>query len=315
MTATPSPDASPYVPTSHRLRARTALPATALGAALLLVWRLLDAVTDGAPAGLLELTAPMAVAGLVLLVVGLAALLLPRRTAGLPVRAVASPVQGPWGALNSPTTRVPSHGTHGYGQTFAVDLVAEPDDGSRPAFGSGRAFRPPQDFPAFGRPVLAPAAGRVVSAHDGARDHLSRSTWPAVAYLMAEGVVRELTGTLLGNRVVLDLGDGSYCLLAHLRRGSVSVRAGDVVQPGDQVGECGNSGSSSEPHLHVHLMDHGRPSLAAGVPIAFRDVEVDGVVVTGVPANGGVMRASTSHADRRPGEGGRSPSPAAGPEG
>ncbi len=69
-------------------------------------------------------------------------------------------------------------------------------------------------------------------------------------------------GRILGNHVVLDLGDEVYAALAHLRRGSVRVRPGDRVAAGQQLAACGNSGNSTEPHLHFQLMDH--PSLHLG---------------------------------------------------
>lgn len=110
---------------------------------------------------------------------------------------VAPPVTGRWSALNSPADRTPSHGVHAYGQTFAIDLVAEPEPGARPGF---RALWPlarrPRDFPAFGAPMLAVADGTVVRADDGQRDHLSRTSLPALLYLMlVEGSVRELAGS------------------------------------------------------------------------------------------------------------------------
>ena len=67
--------------------------------------------------------------------------------------------------------------------------------------------------------------------------------------------------TPAGNHVVLDLGSGEYALLAHLRRGSVRVRPGQRVRRGETLGRCGNSGNSSEPHLHFHVQD--RPSSSA----------------------------------------------------
>ncbi|CAM5539570.1 hypothetical protein SHIRM173S_08164 [Streptomyces hirsutus] len=47
---------------------------------------------------------------------------------------VGPPVTGGWSALNSPADRTPSHGVHAYGQTYAIDIVAEPEPGARPAF-------------------------------------------------------------------------------------------------------------------------------------------------------------------------------------
>lgn len=114
----------------------------------------------------------------------------------------------------------------------AIDLAYEPKPGDRPAFGHGPSFRPPGDFPAYGQPILVQADAVVVAAYDRARDHRSRSTWAAFAYLLLEGIVREYAGTrfLIGNHVVLDLGDGVYAVMTHLRRGSLAVRRGDRVR-------------------------------------------------------------------------------------
>jgi hypothetical protein len=197
---------------------------------------------------------------------------------------VSSPVRGRWIAINGPADKVPSHGTHAYGQTYAIDLVHEPEDG-RPwkAVHRRPLARRPEEFAAFGRPVFAPADGIVVRTHQRERDHWSRNSWPALVYVLIEGMLRELTGPsrVLGNHVVLDLGDGVYAALAHLRRGSVRVRKGQRVKAGEQLGECGNSGNTSEPHLHFQLMDHPRVLFAAGLPFQFDRFEVDGEVVEG----------------------------------
>jgi murein DD-endopeptidase MepM/ murein hydrolase activator NlpD len=131
----------------------------------------------------------------------------------------------------------------------------------------------------------------VLAAGGRQRDHWSRNSRPALVYLMIEGMVfRQFLSLLtlssgrfvLGNHVILDLGDGVYAVFAHLRRGSLRVAKGDRVQAGDLLGEVGNSGNSSEPHLHFHLMDGPRPLIAAGVPFAF-PYESDGETRTGVP--------------------------------
>lgn len=195
------------------------------------------------------------------------------------------PVTGRWSALNSPADRTPSHGVHAYGQTFAIDLVAEPEPGARPGF---RALWPlarrNHHFPAFGAPLLAVADGTVVRADDGQRDHLSRTSLPALLYLMlVEGSARELAGArrIVGNHLVLDLGDGTYAMYAHVRRGSFAVREGDRVRAGQLLARCGNSGNSTEPHVHFQLMDGPDPDTARGVPFTWRGV--------GVPRNGEVF--------------------------
>ncbi|CAL9489587.1 M23 family metallopeptidase [Streptomyces sp. enrichment culture] len=203
---------------------------------------------------------------------------------------VAPPVTGRWLALNSPADRTPSHGTHAYGQTFAIDLVAEPEPGARPEFSLlWPPARRPSAYPAFGAPLLAAADGTVVSASDTQRDHLSRTSLPALAYLMLfEASARETLGVrrLLGNHVVLDLGDGVYALYAHLSRGSLAVRPGERVRAGQLLARCGNSGNSTEPHVHFQLMDGPDPDTARGIPFHWPGL--------GVPRNGEAFEAPSA---------------------
>ncbi|MFJ6148641.1 M23 family metallopeptidase [Streptomyces anulatus] len=199
---------------------------------------------------------------------------------------VDPPVTGRWSALNSPADKVPSHGTHVYGQTYAIDIVADPETGegeppARPAFRLlWPLFRRNRAFPAFGAPLLAVADATVVRASDGQRDHLSRNSLPALAYLMLiEGNVRSFVGVrrIVGNHVILDLGDGTYAAYAHVQRGSLQVKAGETVRAGQLLGRVGNSGNTTEPHLHFQLMDGPDLDNARGVPFTWRGV--------GVPAN------------------------------
>jgi murein DD-endopeptidase MepM/ murein hydrolase activator NlpD len=98
-------------------------------------------------------------------------------------------------------------------------------------------------------------------------------------------VFRPLGGVrqVVGNHLILDLGDGTYALYAHVRRGSLTVRAGDRVRAGRPVGQCGNSGNSTEPHVHFQLMDGDDPDTAAGIPFSWRGI--------GVPHNGEIFEA------------------------
>jgi hypothetical protein len=139
------------------------------------------------------------------------------------------------------------------GQSHGVDIVALGRWGAR-------ASAPLPDDPAayaiFGLPVLAPCAGTVVLASDSLAD------------LAPPAVDRE---HMAGNHVVLSCGD-AWIVLAHLRRGSVCVRAGDSVRVGAPLGEVGNTGNSTEPHLHIHAQRPGSgaaPLGGAPLPVRF----------------------------------------------
>lgn len=126
----------------------------------------------------------------------------------------------------------------------------------------------------------------MVRAEDEQRDHLSRNSLAGLLYLLLfESVCRALGGArrVVGNHLVLDLGDGTYAAYAHLQRGSLAVRPGDRVVAGQRIARCGNSGNSTEPHLHFQLMDGPDPDTARGVPFTWRGV--------GVPANGETFTA------------------------
>jgi murein DD-endopeptidase MepM/ murein hydrolase activator NlpD len=124
--------------------------------------------------------------------------------------------------------------------------------------------------------------GTVVHTFGAARDHWSRTSPAALAYLALESV-RELAGPpgVLGNHVVIRRGDGLCVLMAHLKHRSVRVGKGDRVRRGEQVAECGNSGNSTEPHLHCQVMD--RPSVWLAAGLRFR---IDG---RPLPRNGEIL--------------------------
>lgn len=72
---------------------------------------------------------------------------------------------------------------------------------------------------------------------------------------------------LAGNHVLLDCG-GTEVLLAHLQRGSVLVAPGEPVTTGQRRGMVGNSGNTTEPHLHVSAQRRqAGDALIGGVPV------------------------------------------------
>jgi hypothetical protein len=190
--------------------------------------------------------------------------------------ALALPFHGRWLVQNSPARRVPSHGIDVLGERYAIDFVAV-DHRNRSAatrdWRTALATEPPERFVGFGRPVLAPAGGTVVATHDGEPDHRARRSQLALLpYALGQGArLRQGVPAVAGNHVIIALPGGDvFVALAHLRAGSLRVGVGQSVAEGDQIAECGNSGNSTEPHLHLQAMDSADLTVARGVPLAFR---------------------------------------------
>lgn len=142
------------------------------------------------------------------------------------------PLQGCW-LVSSGHDFGGEHRRH-YGRGhFAWDFIRVDAEG-RPASGDDLA-----SYDSFGQPVLAPADGTVVMARDGFEDLPPGRAGPVET----------------ANVVAIDHGGGVRSRLAHLRKGSVLVRAGDRVTSGQPVGAIGNSGSTEQPHLHLQFED------------------------------------------------------------
>jgi hypothetical protein len=157
-------------------------------------------------------------------------------------------------------------------QRWAYDLLVKPY-----VNGSDKL----EDYGCYGVPVVAPASGLVVKVHDGEPDEVP-------------GVVSNNYIAPAGNHVVIQLEEtGTYLVIAHLKPGSVTVKTGDTVVEGQVIGACGNSGNTSEPHIHIH---HQRqdPNLfplnfAEGLPLYFRDHDGPPMPVGGFEQNGDVI--------------------------
>jgi len=160
-----------------------------------------------------------------------------------------------------------------YAMTFTVLK-----DG-RPFSGDGSKN---EQFYCYGQPVLAPADGTVVMITDTYADN-------------APGRPEEVMPS--GNRVLISHGNKEYSVLLHLKQNSIKVKQGAKVKQGDVVGECGNSGASSAPHLEYRLQNSRGVPLPQTLPVQFVDYVADGApVAVGEPLRGQTVRNATTPA-------------------
>jgi murein DD-endopeptidase MepM/ murein hydrolase activator NlpD len=165
------------------------------------------------------------------------------------------PFEGEWYVFWGGRTIEQNYHAATRSQRFAHDLVIRRE--GRTHAGEGKALT---DYHCYGKPILAPGAGTVV---------WSENTRPDQPIGTGD------RSNPIGNGVVIDHGNGEFSLLAHLKPGSVKVKPGDAVKPGQTLGACGNSGNTSEPHLHYHLQNGPDMKDADGLPAFFRDLIVD----------------------------------------
>lgn len=179
----------------------------------------------------------------------------------VPATALRLPFDGEWTVVNGGVTEATSHSWEILSQRYAYDFVVTDEDGNSHA-GDGDDLA---DYYAYGRPIHAPADGTVVAVSDGRRDY----PHPGSAWLEWR------TWDIAGNHVTIEHADGEYSFLAHLLEGSTTVAAGDSVTAGDVIGKCGNSGHSTEPHLHYQLQDGPSFWTAASLVPRFAGVDVE----------------------------------------
>jgi hypothetical protein len=145
------------------------------------------------------------------------------------------------------------NGRISFAQRFAIDWMRL-DDKGRMVHGDPADVH---NYASYGADVLAVADGKVVSTLNDLDDQVPGKL-PDPKTINIENVD--------GNHVVLDLGNGVFAFYAHMQKHSITVAPGDRVKRGQVLGQLGNTGNSSAPHLHFHLMDGPSVLGSSGIP-------------------------------------------------
>jgi len=189
-----------------------------------------------------------------------------------PATLIEPPLRGKgWVSVNGCCDAITSHrgavmsvnGRIRVPERFAIDWIKLDDKNQ---LFSGEATKL-ESYAYFGSPVHSVADGVVVNLYDETDEQIPSED--------AKGITTENIG---GNMLVIEIGDGVYAFYAHLQRGSLKFTLGDRVKAGDVIGLLGNTGNSTAPHLHFHLMDGPSPLNANGLPFILQKFSSPGVV-------------------------------------
>lgn len=196
-------------------------------------------------------------------------------TSAVPVTSdllvVSPPLRGSvWLAANGPAAEsghrramIPLEGGFHIAQRFAIDWLKIDS--------LGKSFKGDQlknsSYYAYGNDAIAVADGIITEVKDGIPENVPGINSRAVPITLE---------TVGGNHVIIDIGGGHYAFYAHLQPGSIKVKLGDRVKRGQLLGLVGNSGNSTEPHLHFHISDASSPLGSEGIPYAFETLYVIG---------------------------------------
>jgi len=146
------------------------------------------------------------------------------------------PFNGTWLTFWGGDTAKQNHHHGSQSQQYAFDFI-KMDDSDNFFRTNGNSN---EDYFSFGLDILAPADGKIVELVNGLRDNKPR----------------ELNSlNFIGNYIMIKHDETTYSILGHLKQDSMTVKAGDMVISGEKLALCGNSGNTTDPHLHFHVQD------------------------------------------------------------
>jgi murein DD-endopeptidase MepM/ murein hydrolase activator NlpD len=171
------------------------------------------------------------------------------------------PFNGTWNITWGGDTKELNYHVESQAQKNAFDILIQDNEGkTHKANGKSN-----EDYYAFGKELIAPCDGEIILAVDGVKDNIPGVLNPTF---------------LTGNTVIIKTSNNEFLFFAHFKNHSIKVQEGQKVKQGQLLGLCGNSGNSSEPHLHFHIQNIENMSEATGVKCYFDKVMVDGVMKT-----------------------------------
>jgi len=184
---------------------------------------------------------------------------LPDKDNFIPKIKYSLPFKGSWVAVNGGTAKETSHSWSINSQRYAYDFIILNEEG-KSLSGSGTSV---SDYFCYGKEILAPADGVVVEVKTDCKDSI----------VMGNGKADPLIKDIRGNYIIIRHADNEYSCLAHLKPESIVISKGQHVKRSQLIALCGNSGNTSEPHLHFQVQNGNSFFTSAGLPIHFENIE------------------------------------------
>lgn len=171
------------------------------------------------------------------------------------------PFNGEWTVVWGGDTKELNYHVESQAQKNAFDIVIKNAQGN--SFKTDGKTN--EDYYAFGKEIFAPCDGEIVLVVDGVKDNKPGELNPVY---------------VPGNTVILKTLNNEYLFFAHFKQHSIKIAEGQKLKQGQVLGLCGNSGNSSEPHLHFHIQNVEDMNIATGVKCYFDKIIVNGHVKT-----------------------------------
>ncbi|MFO0920135.1 MAG: M23 family metallopeptidase [Candidatus Saccharimonadales bacterium] len=175
------------------------------------------------------------------------------------------PFNGSWLTFWGGDTAEQNHHHSVASQKFAFDFI-QTDKDNKFFRTNGKTNN---DYFSFGADILAPADGVVIETVNGLRDN-KPSELNSFNYI--------------GNYIMIKHEGKLFSVLGHLKQNSIVVSVGDTVKRGQKIAKCGNSGYTTDPHLHFHIQnsdvfakvnkDYKRIDIAKGQKVFFDKIIV-----------------------------------------
>jgi murein DD-endopeptidase MepM/ murein hydrolase activator NlpD len=167
------------------------------------------------------------------------------------------PAKGEWTIIWGGDTKELNYHVESKAQKNAFDILIK-GDSNKSYQTNGKTN---EDYYAFGKQLNAPCNAEVVLVVDGIKDNIPGEMNPIY---------------VPGNTVILKTSKNEFLFFAHFKQHSIVVKQGQKLQKGQLLGLCGNSGNSSEPHIHFHIQDTENMMTATGIKCYFEKLMVNG---------------------------------------